>query len=481
MYICNVRFLNTAPRFVTKACQVPAKFVFVLQSTVKCQKTRTMEQTPVSTPPRRVKKKELSNDERMQVMAMLLGMDSTTPVNRPLPYGAISMVAKKFQIGREVVSKMWNKATLSRSLGVVVKEEVISHNGSRRAGKTKWDTDEMVKETKAIPRKKRKTYRALATRLGMPKSTVHRMKQKRKVFVRHSSALKPTLTDVNKLARVSYALEQRDAAEDNKNYENMYDRVHVDEKWFYMTYDGECYILAHDEEPPKRATRHKGYITKIMFIAATARPRRINNQWWDGKIGIWPVGFFRPAERASRNRPRGHPVWENESINKDKYRELMIDYILPAVLAKFPPAYLERHGVRIQQDGASSHIDADDPEWLAAVHETGCKITLETQPANSPDLNINDLAFFRSIQSLYYEAAPENEAELIEAVEDAFEEYACNKLNRMWLTLMSCCNQILETNGDNHYSIVHMNKEKLEREGRLPRVLPVSDAAQGWD
>lgn len=149
--------------------------------------------------------------------------------------------------------------------------------------------------------------------------------------------------------------------------------------------------------------------------------------------------------------------------------------MLPAILAKFPTAYLDCHGVKIQQDGAKSHIDWDDPEWLAAIQATGCKIMLYNQPAQSPDLNLLDLAFFASIQSFYYEAAPNNERELIKEVERAFENYPCNKMNRMWLTLQSCCNKILEIDGCNHYSLHHMNKEKLEREGRLPRALRVTE------
>ena len=106
-----------------------------------------------------------------------------------------------------------------------------------------------------------------------------------------------------------------------------------------------------------------------------------------------------------------------------------------------------------------------DAEWLEAVATTGCKIALYTQPAQSPNLNINDLAFFQSMQSLYYEESPENEAELIRAVLEAYDDYCSSSVNRIWLTLQSCCNRILEHDGGNHYTIEHMNKEKLEREG----------------
>lgn len=154
--------------------------------------------------------------------------------------------------------------------------------------------------------------------------------------------------------------------------------------------------------------KHKNFIAKVLFICAAAHPHKVNGVWWDGKIGIWPVGRYEEAQRASCNRPRGAPVWKDETIDRVKYHELLIDYMLPAILEKFPLTYLERHGVRIQQDDAKSHIKDNDDDWLQAVAETGCQITLFTQPSNSPDLNINDLAFFHSIQSLYYEAVPSN-------------------------------------------------------------------------
>jgi hypothetical protein len=198
--------------------------------------------------------------------------------------------------------------------------------------------------------------------------------------------------------------------------------VHVDEKWFYMTVDGECYLLAPDEDPPVRRCRSKRYISKVMFLCAQARPRWINGKYWDGKIGIWPIGHVGETERASQYRPAGYPVWVNESVTREKYRQVMIEDVLPAIVVKFPSTYMEfgrGRQVVVQQDGAKSHIKDDDPEWLEAVETLGVNIQLETQPANSPDTNINDLGFFRAIQKLYSIAAPKDEFDLIKAVEDA--------------------------------------------------------------
>jgi len=81
--------------------------------------------------------------------------------------------------------------------------------------------------------------------------------------VRHTNALKPALTDEHLFARIDYCLSMRDP-ENLARYQTMYDMVHVDEKWFFLTSDNECYILADGEEPPYRSVCHKGYISKVM-------------------------------------------------------------------------------------------------------------------------------------------------------------------------------------------------------------------------
>jgi transposase-like protein len=449
--------------------------IHTFQSTPKIEKKPTMDHSTTQAAPRRVKTRELKDSERIALVSMLLGLAHFGP----LPVGAVAEVAKKFDVSRECTRRLWRQAKTSRATGILHEKEIVSKKNQRGA-KKKWDEDEVKEIIKAIPAKKRRSYRALAGQLEIPLSSVWKMKKK--VVVRHTNALKPRLTDDHKIARIEYALSMRNP-QDKSKYQDMYDMVHIDEKWFFMTSDGECYLLAVDEEPPERLTAHKGYIGKVMFLCATARPRMIQGKMWDGKIGIWPIGHVDAAKRTSKNRKKGDPVWVNESVTREKYREMLIDNVLPAILAKFPTAYLERKCVRIQQDGAKSHIDHDDEEWLAALEELAPEnnITLFTQCAQSPDCNINDLAFFRSIQSLYYEAAPDDELALIAAVKRAYEEYPASKINRMWITLQSCLNAILQSNGGNHYSIPHMNKEKLEREGKLPKVLAVCAAAATFD
>ena len=279
------------------------------------------------------------------------------------------------------------------------------------------------------------------------------------------------------MSRMELALSFVDKNNPSK-FENMEDLIHVDKKWFYLTKDGQRFIIAADEEEPYRHVQHKSFLTKVMFLCAVARPRYDTNKnaWFDGKIGIWPIGKWEPAKRKSKKRAKGTPVWKNQLINRDVYREYLIQKLLPAVKEKWP-----RNNAKIwlQQDGAKSHILEDDAEFKAAVQQIGLNLTVFTQSPNSPDTNILDLGFFRAIQS-FNDAMPENEEELIKSVEKAYGEYLWCKLNFVWLTLQSCLNKIIEHDGGNDYKIPHMGKESLWRRGRLPEVLHVTPAANAW-
>ena len=121
--------------------------------------------------------------------------------------------------------------------------------------------------------------------------------------------LKPALTDDQQVTQIEYCLWN---CESNGEFcSDMLDHVHVDEKWFFMQEDGTCFLLAPNEEPPHCTTCHKGYIGKVMFLSAIARLWKIRGQWWDGKIGIWPIGEMDYAQKSSKNRPKSTPIWVN--------------------------------------------------------------------------------------------------------------------------------------------------------------------------
>ena len=279
------------------------------------------------------------------------------------------------------------------------------------------------------------------------------------------------------MSRMELALSFVDKNNTSKS-ENIEDLIHIDEKWFYLTKDGQRFIIAVDEEEPYRHVQHKSFLMKIMFLCAVARPKynTRKNAWFDGKIGIWPIGKWEPAKRSLKERAKGMPVWKNQCITRDVYCEYLIQKFLPAVKEKWP---MRNGRIWLQQDGAKSHILEDDVEFKEAVGKIGLNLTVFTQSPSSPDTNILDLGFFRAIQ-LFNDDCLANEEELIKSVEKAYGEYPYHKLNHVWLTLQSCLNMIIENDGGNNYKIPHMGKESLDRRGLLPGVLDVTPAATAW-
>ena len=59
----------------------------------------------------------------------------------------------------------------------------------------------------------------------------------------------------------------------NSLYNLMFDRVHVDKKWFFLTRVMERYYLAPDEEEPHCVIGHKSHIPKCMHLAANGHPQ----------------------------------------------------------------------------------------------------------------------------------------------------------------------------------------------------------------
>ena len=87
--------------------------------------------------------------------------------------------------------------------------------------------------------------------------------------------------------------------------------------------------------------------------------------------------------------------------------------------------------------------------------------------------NILDLCLFRSLQSLTDCRAPQSIRELIEGVEQEYENYEVDKLARSFVSLQSCIREVLRKGGGIDYKVPHMNKERRHAEGWLPIALSV--------
>jgi hypothetical protein len=202
---------------------------------------------------------------------------------------------------------------------------------------------------------------------------------------------------------------------------------------------------------------------------------------------MWPIGYYDKAQRSSVNRPAGTRVWKNANMDHDRFRMMIIDDLIPSIQALWPSGEWQDPNFKIivQQDGAGAHPqswkDTVIQSTLRELEQNGNftpgKISFEAQPPNSPDTNICDLGLFNAVQSAYYLNAPKNHIEIIDMVVRTYNEYPHSKIDRLFVTLMSIYNSIIEHYGDNFFKIPHMNKDKMEKEGTLPRELPMSEDA----
>ena len=122
--------------------------------------------------------------------------------------------------------------------------------------------------------------------------------------------------------------------------------------------------------------------------------------------------------------------------------------------------------VVIQHDNATPHVGKGNREKL---REAGLakNITFVEQPAQSPDMNINDLAFFYSLQCDANELKGDDCDlwKLKESVLQAFDEYEPDRLERMEAILYEIYRQVMEHGGGNGISMPHSGIRNRQKNG----------------
>jgi len=287
-----------------------------------------------------------------------------------LAHGALQACARKFNCHHGTIGKIWKRACASRADPNIQAYRATPQKKGNSGRRQIYDREALAEALSALPIRKRRTLRAMAKRLGLSKSTLHRMVgEDDKFILPHTNKLKPTLTEENKLTRLAYAALEVESPDGGNSYvfhdgDNV---VHIDEKWFWVTEECLRYYLAKGEVPQARHVKHKSHILKVMFLAATARPRfdAQGNCTFDGKIGIWPFVERVQAQRSSNRRAAG--TWETKPINVDKntYKQFVLEKVIPAIKEKWPRSNGFRcETVRLQHDNATSHFDEADEDWV---------------------------------------------------------------------------------------------------------------------
>ncbi|KAF0707394.1 hypothetical protein AaE_013625, partial [Aphanomyces astaci] len=324
----------------------------------------------------------------------------------------------------------------------------------------KRTAEEIELAVRAVPYMARQTLRSLAAHSRIPKTTLVRHMKEVKTLKAKSSYSKPLLTEDNQRLRVEHALSFLSQSSKNPIFSNMYNYVHVDEKWFFFTTVKKRFYAYSDEVLPLRSLKSKRFITKVMFLAAVARPRYDfhKKSYFDGKLGIWPFIERVPAQRGSKHRPKGTIITVPQNVNSDIYRETILHKVVPAIKSKFPLPDQNKI-IYLQQDNASPH-NCVTSQLLLQHGVIG--IEAANQPPNSPDFNVLDLGYFNSIQSLQHQKHSRTIDELIENTESSYDELPMETLSKTFITLQKVMEKTLETFGTNDYKIPHMNKNAIK-------------------
>jgi hypothetical protein len=216
----------------------------------------------------------LSNDQREAVLHLLL---QRVKDDGKLKKGALTELASLHNVTPQTIGRVW--ARYKDSLNSTGVGNV--HSKRYNCGRKKSPITELHRIV-SVPLNRRSTIRSLACATGIPKSTLHR-RLKQGAIRRHSSSVRPMLADANKVERVRFALSY---IRPNGMFQDMFDHVHIDEKWFYLSTTKRNYYLLPDEPNPDRKCQSKRFIEKVMFMAAVARPRWIatEGRWFNGLI-----------------------------------------------------------------------------------------------------------------------------------------------------------------------------------------------------
>lgn len=430
------------------------------------------------------RKPNLTEEQVNAAIADLLDNSFVENGERRLAPFARRNIQTKFNLSERQVSRLWTKAKKKRE---TTGTYTLSPAKKGKSGRPLlYDRDALQEALEDLPVEERGTLRDMAGGLGVSRHVAQSL-TKEGVAVAHTSAIKPILTEEQMLTRMMYAAERLVQVPDGSYvYDMADDEMHADEKWFWVCPETRRVYLSQKEaeegRKPQPKCKSKRFMIKVMFLTVVARPRFDENGvcTFDGKIGTWPFVKWEQAINNSKNRQAG--TWELKPVcvTKALYTEYICEKAIPAAIAKWPRdrSRSVQH-IGIQHDNPNTHFKPTDPQFLAVANaHHRFKFHIREQPANSPDTNILDLGFFRALQTAAWKLKRAKTMEgLIQSVQQAWEEYPPEKLNRIWLTHMAVCDEILKHDGKNDFDVPHMGKDKLARGGDLPARFVASERA----
>lgn len=252
--------------------------------------------------------------------------------------------------------------------------------------------------------------------------------------------------------------------------------VHVDEKWFYAYHVNEFVYLPAGVRPHRINVQSKTQIPKVMFLAAVSNP--VPEHGWDGHVAMIPITEYRKPRRNSRN----HSTSEFHHYERSLDSKLFVRLIKKIISRLVPKVESWCQRIIVQFDSAGGHgggRSANIPktvtqltEWIVRnpIIPASMDVSVRTQPAKSPDLNVLDLGAWWSLQApvlrVKYTAAGGRTQfdRIVKTVVRVWNNWAASqKLTKLYSTLKEVARNIIADGGGNRFELGHSKK------GRGPR------------
>jgi len=128
------------------------------------------------------------------------------------------------------VQRLWKRGKTQLAHNIPV---MVASQWKGRCGRKAIPLD--LEQLRNIPLKQRMTIEDVSSRLGISKSRIQRY-LKKSLLRRHSSSIKPYLTDANKKTRLKWCIDMiEQGLVGDPKFKDFFDFVFIHEKWFYLS------------------------------------------------------------------------------------------------------------------------------------------------------------------------------------------------------------------------------------------------------
>ncbi|GJN32425.1 hypothetical protein PR202_gb20934 [Eleusine coracana subsp. coracana] len=184
--------------------------------------------------------KDASDEVRKQIYQTLLAKSN----NGRLGKNVTREVASQFSLHIRTVQKIWKRGKQSLAQGIVVD---VTSRKKVCTGRKATPID--LEPLRNIPLNERMTLEAVSKHLNVSKTKLIRYMRQGHLR-RHSNSIKPFLTEANKNTRLKWCLDmlEPDSFPTDPRFNDLFDHVFIDEKWFFLTQKSIKYYLLPDED-----------------------------------------------------------------------------------------------------------------------------------------------------------------------------------------------------------------------------------------